>query len=119
MNVNSEVDRISTELKAYFDRTSRLSTLSTADKDGKVNAAYFGSPETTDEKTVEMALMTNRALKNLRENPWAGSVMILPFLLSVPSLLPLELCYQKKKSKSNELRKLAPRIKQLASGNIP
>ena len=51
---------MSKELMQYFNKQPRLGTLSTAGKDGKVNAAYFGSPAMTDEKTVSMGLGKGR-----------------------------------------------------------
>lgn len=40
------------KLKEYFNKQPRLGTLSTSDKNGKVNSAYFGSPRMVDEKTI-------------------------------------------------------------------
>ena len=59
----------SQKLMEYFNKQPRIGTLSTANKDGKVNVAYFGSPRMTDEKTVVMALRNSRTFANLRENP--------------------------------------------------
>ncbi len=69
---------MSKELKEYFNKMPRVATLSTADKDGKVDAAYFGSPLMIDEKTVAMALMKGRTLKNLQENPYAVFTIMEP-----------------------------------------
>jgi len=65
-------------LMAYFNRQPRLGTLSTAGKDGKVNAAYFGSPRMIDEKTVVIGLGKNRTLTNLGENPHAVFMIMEP-----------------------------------------
>jgi hypothetical protein len=62
----------------YFNKQPRLGTLSTAGKDGKVNAAYFNSPHMTDEKTVFMGLGKNRTLANLKENPYAVFLILEP-----------------------------------------
>ena len=43
-------------LMEYFNRQPRIGTLSTADKDGKVDVAPIGSPRMVDENTVIMAL---------------------------------------------------------------
>jgi hypothetical protein len=56
-------------LMDFFNKQPRLGTLSTADKNGKVNSAYFGSPQMVDEKTIVMGIGNNRTLANLRENP--------------------------------------------------
>jgi predicted pyridoxine 5'-phosphate oxidase superfamily flavin-nucleotide-binding protein len=62
----------------YFNRQPRIGTLSTADRDGKVEVAPMGSPRMVDEKTVVMALAENRTLANLRENPHAVYMIMLP-----------------------------------------
>jgi hypothetical protein len=59
------------KLMDYFNKSPRLGSLSTASKNGKVNAAIFGSPRMIDEKTVVMGLGNARTLKNLQENPHA------------------------------------------------
>lgn len=69
---------MSKELKEYFNRLPRLATLSTAAKDGRVDAAYFGSPFMPDEKTVEMSLANNRTFANLKENPYAAFTIMEP-----------------------------------------
>ncbi len=62
---------MSSKLVEYFNRKPRIGSLSTAGKDGKVDAATFGSIRMIDEKTVTMGLGNNRTLANLRENPYA------------------------------------------------
>jgi len=57
------------KLMKYFNKQPRLGILSTANKSGQVNAAYFGSPQMVDEKTVVMGLGQNRTLSYLKENP--------------------------------------------------
>ncbi len=69
---------MSEKLMAYFNKQPRLGTLSTADKEGKVNAAYFGSPRMVDEKTVVMGLGKNRTYDNLQENPNAVFMIMEP-----------------------------------------
>jgi hypothetical protein len=66
------------KLMEYFNKQPRLGTLSTADKNGKVNVAYFGSPRMTDAKTVFMGLGNNRTLANLKENPLAAYMIMEP-----------------------------------------
>ena len=60
---------MSKELMEYFNSQPRLGTLSTANSEGKVNVAYFGSAQMTDENTVIVGLGHNRTFTNLRENP--------------------------------------------------
>ncbi|MEW6349561.1 MAG: pyridoxamine 5'-phosphate oxidase family protein [Thermodesulfobacteriota bacterium] len=65
-------------LMDFFNRQPRLGTLSTAGKDGKVNAGFFGSPRMVDEQTIEMGIGKNRSLANLRENPHAVFLVMEP-----------------------------------------
>jgi hypothetical protein len=65
-------------LLEYFNKQPRLGVLSTADKDGRPNAAYFGSPRMVDEKTVAMGLGKNRTLSNLQQNPYAVFMIMEP-----------------------------------------
>lgn len=69
---------MSEKLMDYFNKQPRLGTLSTADKSGKVNAAYFGSPRMIDEKTVFMGLGNNRTFANLQDNPLAVFMVMEP-----------------------------------------
>ena len=62
----------------YFNRQPRIGTLSTASKDGQVDAACFGSPMMVDEKTVVMAVRKNRTFANLQENPNAVFMIMEP-----------------------------------------
>ncbi|HTY24585.1 MAG TPA: pyridoxamine 5'-phosphate oxidase family protein [Desulfomonilaceae bacterium] len=69
---------MSKELMEYFNKRPRIGTLSTADKNGKVNSAYFGSPQMIDEKTVVMGIGKTRSLANLQENPSAVFLIMEP-----------------------------------------
>ena len=53
----------------YFNKQPRIGLLSNANKEGKVDAAIFGSPMMLDEKTVVMGLGENRTFEYLQENP--------------------------------------------------
>lgn len=66
------------KLMNYFNKQPRLLTLSTADKDGNVNAAYFGSPRMPDAKSIVMGSGSNRTLANLRQNPKACFLVMEP-----------------------------------------
>jgi hypothetical protein len=66
------------KLRKYFNKQPRLGTLSTSDKNGKVNSAYFGSPRMVDEKTIFMGLGNNRTYANLQENPHAMFMIMEP-----------------------------------------
>jgi hypothetical protein len=69
---------MSKELMEYFNKQPRLGVLSTANKDGKVDSAYFGSLRMIDQKTVVMGLGKNRTLANLQENPYACYLIMEP-----------------------------------------
>ena len=69
---------MSAELMKYFNNQPRLGTLSTANKEGKVDVAYFGSAQMTDENTVVVGLGHNRTFTNLRENPHAVFMIMQP-----------------------------------------
>lgn len=69
---------MSTQLIDYFNKMPRLGTLSTANKAGKVNVAYFGSPRMIDEKTIFMGCGKNRTFANLQENPNAVFMIMEP-----------------------------------------
>jgi hypothetical protein len=66
------------ELMEYFNKQPRLGTLSTANKKGEVNSAYFGSPRMVDERTIMMGSGKNRSLQNLSENPHAVFLVMEP-----------------------------------------
>jgi hypothetical protein len=69
---------MSTKLMEYFNKAPRIGILSTSSKDGKVDAAVFGSPRMIDEKTVIIATANNRTLQNLEGNPWAVFMIMEP-----------------------------------------
>jgi hypothetical protein len=69
---------MSKKLMEYFNKQPRLGTLSTADKNGKVDSAYFGSPRMVDEKTILMGTGKNRTFSNLLENPHAVFLIMEP-----------------------------------------
>lgn len=69
---------MSNKLMDYFNKTERIGTLSTANKDGIVDTAVFGSPRMIDAKTVVMGLGMNRTLKNLKQNSYAVFMIMEP-----------------------------------------
>ena len=69
---------MSSKLMEYFNRMPRLGCISTAAKDGQVNAAVFGSPRMTDEKRVVMSTRKNKTFANLQENPFAVFMIMEP-----------------------------------------
>lgn len=69
---------MASELVEYFNKQPRLGTLSTANKQGQVDVAYFGSAQMIDDKTVVMGLGHNRTYANLQENPHAVFMIMEP-----------------------------------------
>jgi hypothetical protein len=59
------------KLSEYFDNIKGVGVLSTADKDGKVNAALYGRPHFMDEKTVTFITTDRLTHANLQSNPHA------------------------------------------------
>lgn len=62
---------ISKEIFEIVNKPGRIGVLSTADKQGQPNSAYFGSLRLMDDGTVALGLGNNRSLKNLEANPLA------------------------------------------------
>ena len=62
---------ISNEVFEIVNKAGRVGVLSTTDKKGQPNAAYFGSLRLMDDGSVVLGLGRNRSLKNLEENPLA------------------------------------------------
>jgi hypothetical protein len=69
---------MSKDLKAYFNKVPRLDALATANRDGKVNIAYFGSAQMVDDKTILMGCGKNRTFAYLQENPHAVFMVMEP-----------------------------------------
>ncbi len=66
------------KLLEIFNKQPRIGTLSTANAQGDVNVAVFGSPQMIDENTVVMGMGENRSFRNLRENPKAVFIVLEP-----------------------------------------
>lgn len=66
------------QIMEMFNRKNRIGALATADTDGDVNAAVFGSPRMIDEETVVMAIGNNRSYQYLKKNPKAAFIVIEP-----------------------------------------
>jgi hypothetical protein len=62
---------IGKELLEIVNKPGRIAVLSTADKHGQPNSAYFGSLRLMEDGSVALGLGNNRSLKNLEENPLA------------------------------------------------
>jgi hypothetical protein len=66
------------ELMKLFNKYPRIGALATANKEGDVNAAVFGSPRMVDENTVVMGIGENRSFRNLQRNPKAVFIVMEP-----------------------------------------
>lgn len=66
------------QVMEMFNKESRIGVMATANKNGDVNAAVFGSPRMIDEETVIMAIGENRSFKYLQENPKASFIVVEP-----------------------------------------
>ena len=66
------------QVMKMFNKKARIGALATANKNGDINAAVFGSPRMIDEDTVIMAIGDNRSFQYLQENPKASFIVIEP-----------------------------------------
>ncbi len=69
---------MSKSLMEYFNKQPRLGVLSTSNRAGEVDGAYFGSPIMIDESTIVVALGKNKTYENLQENPNACFLIMEP-----------------------------------------
>ncbi|MEZ4568188.1 MAG: pyridoxamine 5'-phosphate oxidase family protein [Desulfobacterales bacterium] len=63
-------------LADYFENTRGTGVLSTADKDGKVNAAVYSRPHFLEDGTVAMIMRDRLSHANLQSNPHAAYLFI-------------------------------------------
>lgn len=63
-------------LADYFENTQGTGVLSTADKDGKVNAAVYSRPHFLEDGTVAMIMRDRLSHANLQSNPYAAYLFI-------------------------------------------
>lgn len=60
------------ELKKYFETTEGLGVLSTADKDGRVNAAIYSRPHFMEDGGIAFIMNDRLSHANLQTNPYAS-----------------------------------------------
>ena len=58
-------------LKEYFDTTKGVGVLSTADGDGRVDAAIYGRPNIMEDGTMAFIMRDRLSHHNLKSNPHA------------------------------------------------
>ena len=59
------------ELKAYFEQTTGLGILSTANADGRVDAAVYSRPHFMDDGRIAFIMRDRLTHHNLQSNPYA------------------------------------------------
>ena len=64
------------ELKNYFETTSGTGVLSTADRNGKVDAAIYSRPHFLEDDTIAFIMRDRLSHKNLESNPHAVFLFI-------------------------------------------
>jgi len=69
---------ISEKVKEYLSANSKMNVLSTANKAGETNVAMFGSFLLSDDTTMMLMLGENNSYANLKENPHAALLVVLP-----------------------------------------
>ena len=63
-------------LADYFENIRGTGVLSTADKDGKVNAAVYSRPHFLEDDTIAMVMRDRLSHANLQSNPHAAYLFI-------------------------------------------
>lgn len=59
-------------MKTYFEETKGMGVLSTADGEGRVNAAVYARPHVVDEDTLGFIMRDRLSHHNLQSNPHAA-----------------------------------------------
>lgn len=63
-------------LKTFFAQAEGVGVLSTADEDGKVDAAIYAKPHIMDDGTIAFIMRDRLTHHNLEENPYAAYLFI-------------------------------------------
>ena len=63
-------------LQEYFEQTRGVGVLSTADGNGKVDAAIYAKPHVMDDGTIAFIMRDRLTHHNLQENPYATYLFI-------------------------------------------
>ncbi len=66
------------EVMEFFNKRPRNCLLCTANKNGDVNVAAYGTPQMIDENTVAFAARDRRSYQYLMENPKAAIIIVEP-----------------------------------------
>ena len=60
------------DMKAYFENTQGVGVLSTADRDGKVDAAIYARPHVMEDGSLAFIMRDRLTHSNIRANPHAA-----------------------------------------------
>lgn len=66
------------EVMELFNKRPRNCLICTANTEGEVNVAVYGSPRMINEDTVVLAVRNNRSYQNLQKNPKAAIIVVEP-----------------------------------------
>ena len=66
------------EVMEFFNKRPRNCLISTANSEGEVNVAVYGSPRMIDEDMVVLAVRNSRTYQNLLNNPKAAIIVVEP-----------------------------------------
>jgi hypothetical protein len=64
------------DLKEYFENTKGFGVLSTADKEGKVDAAVYARPHVMEDGTIASIMRDRLTHENLKTNPHAAYLFL-------------------------------------------
>jgi len=64
------------DLKNYFGNTSGMGVISTADKEGKVNAAVYSRPHFLEDGSMAFIMRDRLTHHNLQSNPYAAYLFV-------------------------------------------
>ena len=84
-------------LKEYFSEANGVGIMSTADQDGKVDAAVYARPEVMEDGTIAFIMRDRLTHHNLQENPYA----VYLFVEATPGFKGIRLFLKKVKEDEN------------------
>lgn len=84
-------------LKEYFIEANGVGIMSTADKDGKVDAAVYARPEVMGDGTIAFIMRDRLTHHNLQQNPYA----VYLFVEATPGFKGIRLFLKKVKEDDN------------------
>jgi hypothetical protein len=94
------------QLKEYFESKKGIGVMSTADHEGKVDAAIYARPHVMDDGTLAFIMRDRLTHKNVSENPFATYL----FILNEPGYKGVRLYLKKAKEDADaELLKVLTR----------